>query len=127
MRDKYIITLAVVAAIIVVPAGVARLVGASSLVLARLAVIQLLVLLPFFVTSLASLALGIRALIEKKWKRAGVLAFAMAIPSRLGTLSHHKCTRLGGVDGYMKTEPNQSPEPTTIAVTFCADAQPRQL
>lgn len=80
MHDKYRLTLVAIGAIIVVPAGVTRIAGASVRVLAFIAVIQLCVLLAFWVTSLVSLALGVRSLTERKWKEAGGRAVAMAIP-----------------------------------------------
>jgi hypothetical protein len=80
MRDKYILTLVSVAGVIVLPAAAAHALGGSIRILASLASIQFCLLLAFLVTSLVSLILSIRALTEKKWKKAGLYGTAVAIP-----------------------------------------------
>lgn len=78
--DRYILVLCVVAAVIVVPGGMARAFGASIGLLASIAAIQLFATIAFFLTSVASLALGIRTAIDKKWRAAVAYFGAMAIP-----------------------------------------------
>jgi hypothetical protein len=64
----------------VIPGGIARAFGTSIHVLASIAVIQLFVTMAFFVTSLISLALGIRAAYDRKWRSAMGYLCAATIP-----------------------------------------------
>lgn len=78
--DRYIFVLCVVTVVIVVPGGIARAFGASIGLLASIAAIQLFATMAFFLTSVASLALGFCAAMQKKWRAAVAYLGAMAIP-----------------------------------------------
>lgn len=69
-----------IAAVIVLPPAIARMVGASIYLMATLAALQLLTLMAFFITSLVSLGFSVGALIDKKWKEAIIYGGAAAIP-----------------------------------------------
>jgi hypothetical protein len=78
--DRYVFYLGVVALLIALPGGIARLFGASVGVLASIAAVQIFVVLAFFATSLVSVAFGIRAAVEKKWRSAVTYGGATLIP-----------------------------------------------
>jgi uncharacterized membrane protein YhaH (DUF805 family) len=80
MRNKYVMALLIVALAIILPGGVARLFGASIHILAVIATAQLFALFAFFITCLASLALGVRAAIDKEWRKALAFGGATLIP-----------------------------------------------
>jgi hypothetical protein len=80
MHDRYVIGLLIAAAVIIVPAGLAQLAGAPVEILAKVAVLQLLASIAFFITSLVSLKFCVTSLVQKKWKQAGVLALAILLP-----------------------------------------------
>ena len=79
-RHAYVVVLAVVAALIVVPVAIARICGAPLNILGGLAVFQMLISLLFFLTMPVTLVLCIAALVKKEWKKAGVLFLGTGIP-----------------------------------------------
>jgi hypothetical protein len=67
MRAKYIISLAVVGSLIILPAVVARLCGASIDVLAPIALVQFFAVAAFLFTIPVSLWLAVRAFLKNDW------------------------------------------------------------
>ena len=80
MRSRYLIVLTVVALVIVLPAIVARICGASIYILAFIASFQYLAVYAFFLTVPVSLWLTFRALLNKDWKRAAAYAISLCVP-----------------------------------------------
>ena len=80
ISNRYAFGLCMAAAFIVVPVGFVRAFGASIQILAPLALIQIFSVMAFFVTSLVSLAFGIRAAFERKWSAFRSYLGAAAIP-----------------------------------------------
>jgi len=79
-QHAYVVVLAVVAVLIVIPVAIARVCGASIHVLAGSAVLQMLISLLFFLTMPVTLALCVAALVKKEWKKAGFLFLGTGIP-----------------------------------------------
>ncbi len=80
-RDKYIIVLVTISALIVLPGVGAQMLGASIHVLAPIAVFQMFASLVFFITSLVSLILSVNAMSQKKWRKAGAYGGAAMLPA----------------------------------------------
>jgi len=80
MRSKYLIALLIVAAVILVPGVIARLASASIDVLAPLAAVQLFATLAYFLTTPASLIMGIIAGAKKEWKKMGMMFSGVCLP-----------------------------------------------
>jgi hypothetical protein len=72
MRSKYLIALWIVAALAIAPAGIARLCSASPQTLLFFALVQLALLLGYFLTVPVSLGFSIAAVVKKDWKKAGL-------------------------------------------------------
>jgi len=79
-QHKYVVVLAAIAILIIVPGAVARICGAPLRLLAGFAVFQMLAVVLFFLTMPATLILCIVALVRKEWKKAGVLFAGIFIP-----------------------------------------------
>lgn len=79
-HDKYIIAMAAISGLIVLPGAVAQVFGASIHVLAPLAAFQILELIAFFITSLISLGFSVNAMTQKKWKIAVACGGAATLP-----------------------------------------------
>jgi hypothetical protein len=80
MRSKYLIALLVVSAVILLPGAIARLAGASIDVLAPLAAIQMFTTLAYFLTTPASLIMGVIAAVKKEWKKMGMMIGGVCLP-----------------------------------------------
>ena len=80
MRSKYLISLVIVAAAILLPGVIARGAGASIDTLAPLAAIQMFALLAFLLTIPASLVMGVIAAVKKEWKKMGLMIAGLCLP-----------------------------------------------
>ncbi|HNC23731.1 MAG TPA: hypothetical protein PLU52_05955 [Opitutaceae bacterium] len=78
---RWVLVLCLVAIAIALPGAIARMCGASIGLLASIAVFQLFAVMAFFATSLGSLALGIRAALDKEWKALVFYLGAATIPA----------------------------------------------
>jgi hypothetical protein len=98
--NKYVLILFAIAALIVVPGGVARIFGASDNLLCGIAALQLFAVMAFLMISvLSSLALSFSAVFEKEWWRAAAFLGLAAIP--IGTIYLVSVTNPRGFEAVM--------------------------
>lgn len=98
-ESRYPIALCIVATVIVLPGGVARLFGASLGTLTSIAAFQLFATLVFFITTIVSIVFAGQSAIQKKWKKVAVFCGVALLP--FATWMLVAITNLPGFEGVM--------------------------